>query len=305
MKQRVLRRGAALTAFVFLANLALVPMVRAEEAAQKRAREMISTMHESGAFSAGWPDQRKAMETLKQRVKDSRLGLDLHGIEHYRKRSKVMIDLERQRLRRAARYLLDNHHGSRLAAELRRTNEPELVDMANSMELHAMSGDDANIAARDVVDNYMSYRFKGYEQFLGSFTKKEVRQVMVNTEAAAGQYIKSGGDIRALQKGIFAEGDDSNDKGKLIRWLIGAIAGVGLIVAIFFSLTTMTIAPFMTFMATVAGLLALLGRNGSFQNVFYGNPYGPQPGPYNPYQPWNPYQPYPPGQRAYPPPYSG
>lgn len=301
MKQRILRRMAACTAFVFASNLLLVPMVRAEENAQKRSREMMSFMQETGAAKAGWPDQRKAMETLGQRVKDSRLGLDLHGIGHYRKRSKVMVDLERQRLRRAARYLIDNKHSTRLANELRRTGQDELVDLANSMEIRGMAEADAAVAARDVMENYMSYRFAGYQQHLESFTKDEVRKVMTDTEAAAKEYIRTGGSSKALTKGIFAK--DETDKGKLVRWLVGAIAGVGLIISIFFSLTTMTITPFLTFMATVAGLVALLGKNGSFQSVFYGNPYGPSPYPANPYQPWNPYMPMPAGHS--PPPYAG
>jgi hypothetical protein len=298
MRPIILRRGAALTAFVFSANLLLVPVVRAEQAELRQAKQLMSFMNETGALSGGWVDQRKAMETLRQRVKDSRLDLDSNGISFYRKKAKTMVDLERQRLRRGVRFLLENQHGDRFAAELRRTGHKELTEVANGMALQAqaMSQDPMVRAqvASEVADNYMSFRFQGYEQVLGSMQKDEIRQVMVDTETVATKYIKSGGDLKTLNAGIFAgEADPDDGRSKLIRWLVGAIAGVGLVIAVFFSLTTMTITPFLTFMATVVGLVALLGRNSAFQSIFFGNPYGPgqHPGGWNPYQPWNPYWP--------------
>lgn len=303
MKPFVLRRGAALTAFVFGANLALVPMVQAQDARLRQAKELTSFMHETGAFSAGWVDQRKAMETLRQRVKDSRLDLDSNGITFYRKKAKVMMDLERQRLRRGVRFLLDNQHSERFSAELRRTGQRELTELANNLELQVQTMGNDPMAraqvAKDVADNYMAFRFQGYEQTLGGMATDEVRKVMVDTETAATKYLKTGGDLATLNVGIFADGEtDPDSKGKLIRWLVGAIAGVGLVIAVFFSLTTMTITPFLTFMATVVGLVALLGRNSAFQSIFFGNPYGggQVPGQWNPYQPWNPYYPWPPQQ---------
>lgn len=296
MQPRVLRPGAKVTAFALLANLFLVPFVQAEETELARARQMIGVMQERGALDSSWLDQRKAMETLRQRVKDSRLDLNTNGVEFYRKKAKVMVDLERQRLRRAVRYLLDNSHGPRVAEELRKTGHSELVDLANNMQLATVNSRtqaEINSQAQSVTDEYLSYRMGGYEQVVTSMETQDLRKVMVDTEEAATEFIQSGGDMRALNRGIFARGNDEEGddtgKSKVIRWLIGAIAGVGLIIAIFFSVSTMTITPFLTFMATVSGLLALLGRNSAFQSVFFGNPYGPTPGPFNPYNPWNPY----------------
>jgi len=270
MTPRYLRRAAATTAFAVFAQLALVYPVRASEAA-KQVQHLRSFMMESGAFSAAWVDQRKAMQTLRQRVKDSRLDLDLNGEEFYRKKAKVMVDVERQRTRRGVRYLLDEGHQDRLAAELRRTGHGELVDLANNMELQAQTFSNDPVAraqvAREVADNYLSYRFKGYEQFLGTFSKADIREAMVETEEAAGEYLESGGDMRKLNKGIFGPENDDDGKSKIIRWLITAIAGVGLVIAIFFAVTTMTITPFLTFMSTVVGLVALPVSLGRFDAV--------------------------------------
>ena len=294
MQPRVLRPGARVTAFALLANLFLVPFVQAEEAELARVRQQITTMQARGAMGSSWLDQRKAMETLRQRVKDSRLDLDKNGIEFYRKKAGVMVDLERQRMRRAVKYLLDNKHGSRMSDELRKTGYGELVDLANNMQLatvNARSQAEITAQAQSVTDEYLSFRMRGYEQAVTTMETDQLRQVMVDTEEAAGDFIQSGGDLRTLNRGAFIQAEENDDgKSKIVRWLVGAIAGVGLIIAIFFSMSTMTITPFLTFVATVSGLVSLLGRNSAFQSVFFGNPYGPTPGPFNPYNPWNPYQ---------------
>ncbi len=294
MRSRILATPALATAAVLTANLVLVPLVNAEDARVRLERaQKFMTFSDVGG---GWVDQRKAMLTLKQRVKDSRLDLDMNGVDFYKGKAKVMLDLERQRMRQAARFLFENGHGERVAKELRDSNDRELIELANNLQLSAKTIQNA-VKPMDVMDNYLSFRVAGYESAIKKLDKDEVRKVMVDTEKAVDSYVASGGDTRKLDIGLFAE--DDTTKGRLMRWVIGAIAGVGLVIAVFFSLSTMTITPFLTFMATVVGLLALLGRNGAFQSIFYGNPYGPTPGPYNPYQPWNPYwptpQPPPPG----------
>ncbi len=299
MNINILKRCAKLTGFVFLANTLLIPFAHAQDAAFKlartKAREGMQFMHASGALSSAWSDQRKQMETLKQRVKDSRLDLDNNGIGFYRKKADVMVDLERQRMRRAVRFLLDNNHASRMAQDLKRSGHRELTELANNLEMantHSFAGDDSRDQAQSVADTYLSYRFKGYQQVVNKLETKELRQVMVDTESAADEYVKTGGSLKALNRGIFAgqaQGKDEGSKNKIIRWLIGAIAGIGLIIAVFFAFTTMTITPFLAFVATVSGLVALLSKTSQFQSMFYGNPYGPTPGNFSPYNPYNPY----------------
>lgn len=300
---------------VFSANLVLVPAVRAEEAraasprppaaaaaeALQSAERMRDFLHSSGALSSSWVDTRKALLSVKQKVKDSRLDLDTNGIEFYRGKAKVMVDLERQRLRRASRYLVDNRHKARLIAELKNSGNSELTRLANNLELQAFA--DGPGATQAVLDEYLSYRLSGYEQAVTKLETAKVRQVMTDTIDSVDEAVAAGGDLSKLNRGLFADGGENDSPGgnKLLRWIVGAIAGVGLVVAVFFSLTTMTMTPFLTFMATVVGLLALLGRNGAFQSIFFGNPYGPHPGPYNPYNPWNPYHP----RQPYPPPAQG
>lgn len=288
MNTPMLRATARLTCLAFTANLVLVPMVRADEA-RTRARDLQGMMLSSGAMAQSWTDQRKSMETLKQRVKDSRLFLDLNGRDAYMKRAKVMLDVERQRARRAASHLLREGHTARVVEELKKSGHKELVELANNMGLATMTAESPGSA----LDNYLSYRMQGYDQALAEMKTEDIREVMVATEDSAERYIKTGGDVRQLNAGIFAEGDEPQ-KGGLMKWIVGAIAGVGLVIAVFFSLTTMTLTPFLSFLATVIGLLALLGKNSAFQSILYGNPYGPWAGPNNPYQPWNPYYPYPP-----------
>lgn len=296
IRKLVLEKTAVATVLVFGANLFLAPLALAGELATQ-AQVMETFMQKSGAFPRDWNDTRKSMLTLRQRVKDSRLDLDSNGIEHYRGKAKVMLDLERQRMRRAADYLLRNQHGTRLREELRKTREQELIQLANNMEISTMSGQNDSQA---VLDNYLGFRVKGYEEVVTRLEQDKVRSVMVDTEAAVDAYVASGGDVSKLDRGLFAKDDAAPESNKLLRWVIAAIAGVGLVIAVFFSITTMTMTPFLTFMATVVGLLALLGRVGAFQSVFYGSPYGPTPGPYSPYQPWNPY--WPPQQQPYQPP---
>lgn len=294
MHRPMLQKGCRALAMCFLANLLLVPAIRANELALKQAEKQLNFMTKAGVLSGNFLDQKKAMETLKQRVRDSRLDLELNGISRYREKTETMIDVERQRLRRAIQYLVDEGHKEKLLKEVRRTGHKELIQLANHMESSGFAENDV----LSVADNYMDFRFSGYRQAIDSLDEGQIRKMMTDTEEAADDYIRSGGDLRTLNRGIFLAADDSGKeegeepKNKIIRWVVAAIAGAGLLIAIFFSFTTMTFTPFLSFMATITGVMGLLGKHSAFSNIFFGNPYGATPGGvYGPYNPWNPYWP--------------
>lgn len=151
----------------------------------------------------------------------------------------------------------------------------EVLDKSNDEKLEALSAMarkvDDPVVKSQLLQRYVARQYLRMREQLKENTGEQVVQTLEKIEEEAAEMEVSDPEPKAwAPSGEVPPAPvytpyvlDPNAKGTESKWnlrkiLIGLIAGAGLVLSVFFALTTMSMAPFLAFASTVVALVAML-----------------------------------------------